>query len=138
LTHFKLYILTHFKPYNLLVLFITKQLKYQINASLTLLILTITYILDPLNEPMPFKLGEDFHESGSIVIVPKLEGAHKIIGLIEGRDFEAQIFVLNEPAHENLFEMNSYSETENLIERPFIITLKEPNLEVDVTGTYLY
>ena len=52
---------------------------------------------------MPFKLGEDYHESGSIIIVPKLEGAHKIIGLIEGRDFEAQIFVLNENTMRRIF-----------------------------------
>jgi hypothetical protein len=84
---------------------------------------------------MPFKLGEDFHENGSIIIVPKLEGAHRIIGLIEGRDFEAQIFVLAESAFESLFDMNNYN-PQNLIEKPFVITLKEPNLEVDVTGKY--
>ena len=54
--------------------------------------------------------------------------------MIEGRDFEAQLFVLNEPAYESLFQMNNYSESENLTERPFIISLKENNLEVDVYG----
>lgn len=55
------------------------------------------------------------------------------MGLVEGRDFEAQLFVLAKPSYDNLFEMNNYSD-ENSIERPFIILLKEPNLEVDVYG----
>lgn len=55
------------------------------------------------------------------------------MGLVEGRDFEAQLFVLAKPSYEDLFEMSSYSE-ENTIERPFVILLKEPNLEVDAYG----
>lgn len=62
------------------------------------------------------------------------KGAHKIVGLVEGRDFEAQLFVLAKPGYESLFEMGSYSD-ENVIEKPFVILLKEPNLEVDAYGT---
>ena len=55
------------------------------------------------------------------------------MGLVEGRDFEAQLFVLSKPSYEDLFEMSSYVD-ENTIERPFVILLKEPNLEVDAYG----
>jgi hypothetical protein len=92
-------------------------------------------LLDPLNDPLPFKLGQDDHENGAVILSPKLEGAHKIVGLVEGRDFEAQLFVLRKPCFESLFEMNSYSE-ENIIEKPFVIMLKEPNLEVDAYGNF--
>ena len=68
-----------------------------------------------------------------MIFVPKLEGAHKIVGLVEGRDFEAQLFVLSKPSYEDLFEINNYSD-ENSVERPFVILLKEPNLEVDAYG----
>ncbi|CAF0722221.1 unnamed protein product, partial [Brachionus calyciflorus] len=88
-------------------------------------------VYDPLNESVSFKLIEDDHENGSIIIIPKLEGTHKIVGLIEGRDFEAQLFVLAKPEYENLFEMDNYG-VENVIDKPFVITLKETNLEVDV------
>lgn len=60
-------------------------------------------------------------------------GTHKIAGLIEGRDFEAHIFVLTKPEYESLFQMDNYT-TENIVEKPYVITLKEPNLEVDVYG----
>lgn len=96
--------------------------------------ITICFLcLDPLNDPVPFKLSQDDHENGSVILTAKLEGAHKIVGLVEGRDFEAQLFVLNKPCYETLFEMNNYSD-ENIIEKPFVITLKEPNLEVDAYG----
>ena len=55
------------------------------------------------------------------------------MGLIQGRDFEAKIFVLAKPEYETLFEMDNYS-TENVVEKPYVIALKEPNLEVDVYG----
>lgn len=55
------------------------------------------------------------------------------MGLVEGRDFEAQLFVLSKPSYEDLFEINNYS-NENSVERPFVILLKEPNLEVDAYG----
>lgn len=32
---------------------------------------------DPFNEPVSFKLEEDDHENGSIILVPKLEGKVK-------------------------------------------------------------
>ena len=55
------------------------------------------------------------------------------MGLIEGRDFEAQLYVVNEPGYLGLFDMDNYSQ-ENFIEKPFVITLKESNLEVDAYG----
>lgn len=30
--------------------------------------------LDSLNDPVAFKIGEDDHENGSIIIFPKIEG----------------------------------------------------------------
>ena len=36
--------------------------------------------------------------------------------------------------YESLFEMKKYNEYENIIEKPFIIRLKEQNLEVDAYG----
>ena len=83
---------------------------------------------------MPFRLNEDSHENGAIVITPRHEGAHRILGLIEGRDFEAQVFVLNEPTYQHLFDMSNYSVEENIVEKLFLIRLKESNLEVDVYG----
>jgi hypothetical protein len=91
-------------------------------------------VYDPLDEPIHFELSKDDHGNGSIIFLPKIEGTHKIVGLIEGRDFEAQLFVLNEPVYETLFQMSNYDENENLTEKPFIISLKENNLEVDVYG----
>ena len=81
-----------------------------------------------------FTLKEDDHENGAIIIDPKIEGTHRIIGLIEGRDFEAQVFVQDNPNYEKLFFMNFYDENENKIEKDFSIILKENNLEVDVYG----
>jgi hypothetical protein len=78
-------------------------------------------------------MSEDEHENGAIILTPKIQGAHKIAGLIEGRDFEAQLFVLDNPGYEHLFEMNSYS-AENMVEKQFDILLKETNLEIDVYG----
>ena len=57
------------------------------------------------------------------------------MGLIEGRDFEAQLYVVEEPIFCSLFEMNNYDK-ENYIEKPFVITLKESNLEVDAYGKF--
>ena len=59
------------------------------------------------------------------------------MGLIEGRDFEAQLYVVDEPIFCSLFEMNNYDK-ENYIEKPFVITLKESNLEVDAYGRNLF
>ena len=89
-----------------------------------------------MNQQIPFTLGEDEHGNGSIIIVPKSEGTHKFLGLIEGRDFEAQLFVLALPAYESLFEMDNYNEAENVAEKPFHIKLKEETLEVDAYGKY--
>jgi len=36
--------------------------------------------------------------------------------------------------YESLFDMESYNPNENIIEKPFIIRLKEQNLEVDAYG----
>ena len=91
-------------------------------------------IIDSLNEPIDYQLNEDIHQNSSIIITPKIEGTHRILGLVEGREIEVQLFVLNNHVYESLFEMDNYNETENIIEKPFIIRLKEQNLEVDAYG----
>ncbi len=45
-----------------------------------------------------------------------------------------QLFVLNNHVYESLFELDNYNENDNIIEKPFIIRLKEQNLEVDAYG----
>jgi hypothetical protein len=82
-------------------------------------------------------MSEDEHENGAIILAPAIQGSHKIAGLIEGRDFEAQLFVLDTPGYEHLFDMDSYS-GDNLVEKPFVILLKENNLEIDVYGKLLF
>ena len=67
-----------------------------------------------------------------------LKGTHRIVGLIEGRDFEAQLFVLDNPFYQSLFEMNFYDESENLLGKEYLISLKEENLEVDVYGNFIF
>lgn len=87
-----------------------------------------------MDNPVEYKLSEDDHENAAIVLKPQLEGSHRIVGLIEGRDFEAQLFVLDHPAYENLFEMKKYDPSSNTVEKQFLIVLKENNLEIDVFG----
>jgi hypothetical protein len=70
----------------------------------------------------------------SLIIIPSVEGTHKFYGLIDGRDFEAKLFVLQNPAFEELFEMDSYNENNNIIEKAFCIKLKEETLEIDAYG----
>ena len=89
---------------------------------------------DSLNEPISYDLSEDVHGNQSVVFTPIIEGTHKIVGLVEGREIEVQLFVLKSHVYESLFEMECCNENENLIERPFIIRLKEQNLEVDAYG----
>lgn len=69
-----------------------------------------------------------------MIIVPSVEGAHKFYGLIDGRDFEAKLFVLQRPAFVELFEMDNYNEEYNIIEKPFCIKLREETLEIDAYG----
>ena len=76
-------------------------------------------------------MNEDAHQNSSVILIPQIEGTHKIVGLVEGREIEVQLFVLQHHVYETLFEMDNYNEIENTMERPFIIKLKEQNLEVD-------
>ncbi len=84
-----------------------------------------------------YELNEDEHENIAIIFTPQLEGSHKILGLIEGRDFETQIFAHDKPCYEQLFEMNLYTKEENQVEKDFQIMLKEDDLEIDVYGRWI-
>lgn len=83
-------------------------------------------------------MSVDAHGNQSVVLTPVIEGTHKIVGLVEGREIEVQLFVLENHVYESLFEMDSYNQNENLIEKPFIIRLKEQNLEVDAYGKFFH
>lgn len=52
---------------------------------------------------------------------------------MEGRDFEAQLFALDKPSYEGLFEFRDDLETKT-VGSPHSIILNESNLEVDVFG----
>ena len=80
----------------------------------------------------------DAHGNQSVVVTPLMEGTHKILGLVEGREIEVQLFVLENHVYESLFDMESYSPNENIIEKPFLIRLKEQNLEVDAYGIIFF
>jgi hypothetical protein len=56
---------------------------------------------------------------------------------MEGRDFEAQLFSLEKPSYEGMFEFRDEPDTKT-VGHQFMITLCEPNLEVDVFGMELF
>ena len=51
-------------------------------------------VLDSLNESIDYELSVDNHENHSVIFTPLIEGTHKIVGLVEGREIEVQLFVL--------------------------------------------
>ena len=59
-------------------------------------------------------------------------GTYKIIGLINGREFEGQLFAIDKPSYEDQFEFKI--DADHLVGDPFSITLHDPNLEVDIFG----
>lgn len=91
-------------------------------------------VYDPFNEIVQFKINKDLYGNASVSFVPTQQGTYKIVGLIDSREFEAQLFVLDRPSFETLFELQKYpaNTNKNLVGLPYSITLHETNLEVDV------
>jgi hypothetical protein len=77
----------------------------------------------------------DSHGNSIVLFTPLLQGTYKIIGVINGREFEGHLFALNKPSYEELFEFKD-DLIAKTVGQPYSIILHEPDLEVDIIGKF--